>query len=220
MYQEKPMTVCETMDKYGCENIDTITLLTTLIGNKDKAQKLFSNIASTVNTKHDFLLNLKTKSFQDIKFAGNLTDKETTRIMAAVEFGKRFATHTEPDVHIKNPYDAFKAIEKYLKYENHEIFLVALLNTKNRITRVVKVAEGSLSSTVVHPREILSHAIVNHAAAIIIAHNHPSGSPNPSTEDDLITEKIKEACEIIGIGFLDHIVIGNGIYYSYKEHNK
>ena len=84
--------------------------------------------------------------------------------------------------------------------------------------QVQKIAEGPLTSAVVHPREIYAPAIVNHAARIIVAHNHPSGDPYPSTEDRKLTEALREAGEVIGIPLLDHVVIGDGNYYSFKEH--
>lgn len=81
-----------------------------------------------------------------------------------------------------------------------------------------QISEGSLTSAVVHPREVFAPAVINHAACILVAHNHPSGDPYPSTEDRHLTEALNTAGEALGIPVLDHVVIGDGRYYSFKEH--
>ena len=81
-----------------------------------------------------------------------------------------------------------------------------------------QVAEGSLTSAVVHPREVYAHAVTAHAAAILVAHNHPSGDPYPSHEDRSLTQALNDAGNVLGIPVLDHVVIGDGSYYSFKEH--
>jgi DNA repair protein RadC len=105
-----------------------------------------------------------------------------------------------------------------LRHETHEKFIVVLLNTKNRVIQIQQIAEGSLSSAVVHPREIYAPAVVNHAACVLVAHNHPSGDPYPSDEDRRLTASLEDAGRVLGIPLLDHVVIGDGRYYSFKEH--
>lgn len=107
-----------------------------------------------------------------------------------------------------------------LRSETHERFLVLLLNTKNRVIQTEQIAEGSLNSAVVHPREVFAPAITAHAAAILVAHNHPSGDPTPSREDRNLTRVLAKTGEIMGIPVLDHLVIGDGVYYSFKEHGE
>ena len=105
-----------------------------------------------------------------------------------------------------------------LRYETHECFVVVLLNTKNRVIRLQRIAEGSLTSAVVHPREVYAPAVTSHAASLIVAHNHPSGDPYPSAEDKTLTIALSKAGEFLGIPLMDHIIIGDGRYYSFKEH--
>ncbi len=140
-------------------------------------------------------------------------------LLAAVELAKRINTPTYDTCrHIVSPADAADYFMNRLRYENHEKFLIMLLNTKNRIIKIEQVAEGSLTSSVVHPREIFAFAVIHHAVCFIVSHNHPSGEPSPSSEDRNLTQKLEEVGEIIGIPLLDHIVIGDGSYYSFKEH--
>ncbi|HZJ76664.1 MAG TPA: JAB domain-containing protein, partial [Oscillospiraceae bacterium] len=91
------------------------------------------------------------------------------------------------------------------------------LNTKNNVIAIENISVGSLNASIVHPREVFNIAIRRSSSAIILAHNHPSGDPNPSTEDVNITKRLIEAGSIIGINVLDHIIIGDGIYFSMKE---
>jgi len=105
-----------------------------------------------------------------------------------------------------------------LQYEDRELFYCLQLNAKNRILSRSLVSIGTLTSSLIHPREVFKAAILSNAAAIICVHNHPSGDPTPSHNDRLITERIEEAGEIIGITLLDHIIIGaNGSYTSLKN---
>lgn len=103
-------------------------------------------------------------------------------------------------------------------FDDKETFVALFLNTKNRVIKKEIVSFGSLNANVVHPREVYKEAILNSAAHVVVAHNHPSGDPTPSREDLAITEKLYQAGEVIGISLLDHVIIGEeGYYYSMKE---
>ena len=91
-----------------------------------------------------------------------------------------------------------------------EIFCIFMLDTKNRIIGVTKVSEGSLNSSIVHPREVFKPALIAGAASIIVSHNHPSGDPSPSREDIEVTRRLSEAGKLVGVELLDHVVIGYG----------
>lgn len=120
--------------------------------------------------------------------------------------------------------DRFTSPSQVFDYFHHELrdavkeqFLVLLLDGKSRITRKVQVSEGSLNQSIVHPREVFAPAVRESAAAVIFIHNHPSGDPAPSREDREITRRLKEAGEILGIKVLDHVIIGDGVYFSFTE---
>ncbi len=120
--------------------------------------------------------------------------------------------------------DRFTSPRQVFDYFHHEFrdckkecFLALLLDGKNRIIRRVQVSEGSLNQSIVHPREVFNPAVRESAAAVILAHNHPTGDPAPSQEDIAITRRLKEAGEIMGIRVLDHIIIGDGDYLSFVE---
>ena len=92
-----------------------------------------------------------------------------------------------------------------------------LLNTKNQLIQEVEISKGSLNQTIVHPREVFNKAIKNSAASIILIHNHPSGDPTPSQEDFILTQNLVKSGKLLGIPVLDHIVVGNGDYYSFAD---
>lgn len=128
-------------------------------------------------------------------------------------------TEKKYKVKITNPWDCYKVLRDLLEYEDREHFLALTLNTKNEINSIITVSIGTLNSAMVHPREVFKSAILSNANKIIIAHNHPSGHIEPSQEDKNITNRLIQCGEILGIGVLDHIIIGDGYYYSFKENN-
>ncbi|MDB2152503.1 JAB domain-containing protein [Clostridium butyricum] len=121
---------------------------------------------------------------------------------------------------ISKPKDIVDLGKKFLDELDREELIVACLNTKNEVNSVNVVSIGSLNNSVVHPREVFKAAILSNAASIVIIHNHPSGDATPSNEDKEITLRIKESGIILGIKLLDHIIIGNDVYYSFKEHDE
>ena len=104
-----------------------------------------------------------------------------------------------------------------LRYIKQEIFKVILLNTKNEIISDIDISIGTLNSSLVHPREVFREAIKRSSNKIILMHNHPSGSIEPSMEDKKVTSRLIKCGEIIGIEVIDHIIIGDGTYFSFKE---
>lgn len=105
----------------------------------------------------------------------------------------------------------------HLSRESKEHFISVHLDQKNKIICIDTVSIGSLSSSVVHPREVFKSALLSSAASLIILHNHPSGSPEPSRDDINITKTLKDGGQLLGIPIIDHIIIGNGSYVSLME---
>lgn len=100
-----------------------------------------------------------------------------------------------------------------------EIFVMLVLDIKNKVIGAFEVSRGNLSSSIVHPREVFKRAILLNGNAIIVGHNHPSGNPAPSEEDKKVTKRLDECGNLLGIKLLDHIIIGDeGSYYSHKEY--
>ncbi|MCY0894649.1 MAG: DNA repair protein RadC [Acidibacillus sp.] len=112
--------------------------------------------------------------------------------------------------------DAFHILSLYLSGVDREHFVVMVLDTKHKVNAIHTVSIGSLDASVVHPREVLKVALLGNASSLIVAHNHPSGDPTPSTEDLVVTKRLQAACEIMGIPLLDHVIIGDERFISLK----
>lgn len=140
------------------------------------------------------------------------------QIAAAFELAKRF--YIEPDkVNIKVSRDVANLLDEYaLKHQEH--FIVITLDGANNVINVRVIFIGTLNKSMVHPREVFAPALTDRAASIVIAHNHPSGNPEPSIEDLLMTRKLKEAGEIIGIEIIDHVIITKKNHYSFQGNGK
>lgn len=116
---------------------------------------------------------------------------------------------------IRSPQDVYQ-LSLDLVSEKQEHFVVFFLNSKNQVTRRKTIFVGSLNATVVHPREVFRAAIEHASASIVCVHNHPSGDPTPSPEDIMLTQRLREAGEIIGIELLDHVIVGRTGWTSLK----
>jgi DNA repair protein RadC len=121
---------------------------------------------------------------------------------------------------IRSSATAYTVLQEYLAGTDREHFVILMLDQKNQVIGINTVSIGSLSASVVHPREVYKPAILSNCAALILGHNHPSGDPQPSREDRAITQRLKEAGALLGINVLDHLVIGaEGRYFSFADEN-
>ena len=120
---------------------------------------------------------------------------------------------------VRSSRDARDVLAQYLDGVDREHFVVLLLDQKNKIIGIHTVSTGSLTASVVHPREVFKAAILSNAAAIVTGHNHPSGDPQPSREDRGLTDRLAQAGTLLGIALLDHIIIGDGTstYFSFAD---
>lgn len=140
------------------------------------------------------------------------------QLQASKEMTKRYlAQQMAFSEMIQAPYMAIMYFQTELEEEEREVFMVLFLDNQNRLIYKEKMFFGTINQTAVHPREIVKQALKYNAAAIIVAHNHPSGSCLPSEADRSLTKKIEMACELVDIRFVDHIIVGKGDYFSFEE---
>ncbi len=160
----------------------------------------------------------RTSDLNELMQIKGLGQAKAATVLAALELGRRIASARPLDkVHVRCPQDVADFLMPRLRYATREQFLVILLNSKNLIIGTEIVSEGTLTNSVVHPREVFQPPILQHAAAICVAHNHPSGDPSPSREDKELTAVLQQAGLTLGIPLLDHLIIGDGAYYSFQE---
>jgi DNA repair protein RadC len=143
---------------------------------------------------------------------------DALRLEACIELGRRLG-YGRPlrRRRVDGPGDIARLVMPALRDADREHFLAVLLSTKNHVIDVVTVSVGSLSASIVHPREVWKPAIQASAAAIVVVHNHPTGVPAPSREDIELTRRLWQCGELIGIRLLDHVIVGDGTYESLKE---
>ncbi|MEG1914356.1 MAG: DNA repair protein RadC [Acidaminococcaceae bacterium] len=209
----------EKLQLYGAATLSNAELLAILLGSGTK-EKSALELARDLTANAGLLRNLAlTHSVEELAKTKGIGPAKATTILAALEVGKRIAYAAPLErSEITSPEAGATLLMPRLRYETNEHFLVVLLNSKNKVLQIEQVSEGSLNASVVHPREVFAPAVLHHAAAILVAHNHPSGDPTPSKEDRVLTTTLVEAGQIMGIPLLDHIVIGDAAYFSFKEH--
>ncbi len=145
-------------------------------------------------------------------------------VAASFELGRRAERESLVDIPLESPAQVHAFLAPEMQALSHESVRVLLLNTRNCFIRQDEVFRGGLNESLSHPREILRKAIMHSASAFILAHNHPSGDPSPSSADISTTRRIKEAAQTLGVALHDHIIIGAPAegravaYYSFREH--
>lgn len=143
---------------------------------------------------------------------------KAVEIRAAVELGKRICTLTDSvRPVIRSPADVSQLLMSEMRFESKEHFRALLLDAKNQVIRIAAISVGSLTESIVHPRELFREAIRHSSAALIVSHNHPSGDPTPSPEDIATTRRLVEVGRLVGIELLDHVILGDGRFVSLKE---
>ena len=210
----------EKLINNGAAALTDSELLAILIGSGTQ-EKSALDIARDLTADNGILKNIAlVHDVKELAKTKGLGRAKAALIIAALELGRRIAS-AEPLVRdsITSPEDGVALLMPRLRYESKEHFLVVLLNSKNKVLDVEQISEGSLNSSVVHPREVFAPAVLHHAAAILTAHNHPSGDPTPSKEDKDLTNTLVQAGKYMGIPVLDHIIIGDAKYFMFKEHS-
>ncbi|MBQ1913967.1 MAG: DNA repair protein RadC [Selenomonadaceae bacterium] len=161
------------------------------------------------------MMNMSVAELSSVQGIGAV---KAATILAAVELGRRLSQKAAEKVEIVHgPEDVAHYAMPRFRFEQKEHFAVMLLNTKNHILGLTDVSVGSLSASIVHPREVFQTALRYAAAAMILIHNHPSGDPSPSREDINVTQRLVKAGKIMDIPVLDHIILGDNRFVSIKE---
>lgn len=203
----------EKLIQYGPEKLSNSELLALLLrsGNKNvNAIELAGKILKKFGAKE--LPNL---NFKDLKKIPGLGPAKTCEIVACFELGKRLLKDKKAQIFL-TPKEIWEEL-KDLKNHKKEHFVIFYLDSRNQEIKRETISIGSLNANLVHPREVFEPAIRNLAAQIILAHNHPSGDPEPSEDDLEITKRLVESGKILGIEVIDHIIVAKNDFFSFKE---
>jgi DNA repair protein RadC len=160
------------------------------------------------------LASISPKEFQSVRGIG---PAKACQLVACLELGRRvFRPEDEPVIVIRRPEDA-AALTRELACAKKEHFCTLYLDTRNRVIRKETISIGTLNASLVHPREVFQPAVESSAASVVLVHNHPSGDPEPSREDLLLTKRLVSAGEIMGIEVLDHVIVARRSLVSLRE---
>lgn len=207
----------ERLARYGPEALATAELLAIIL-RTGTARESALGLANRLLSRFGSLRGIATASVEELSSVPGMGLAKAAQLRAAFELGKRLAmTGETPRPIVRSPADAANLVMEDLRHRDKEYFQAILLDTRNRVIGVTTISIGSLSQSVVHPREVFKEAISRSCAALILCHNHPSGDPSPSEEDAAITRRLVEAGKLLGMPVLDHIIIGQGSYLSLKE---
>jgi len=150
---------------------------------------------------------------------------KAAQLCASFEIANRIARESMKSSPINNPKRIYDFMAPQLRLHSTERLYVLLTDTQLNHIRTITISKGTVNQTTCHPRDVLRPVIQQQAYGFVLVHNHPSGNPSPSQPDDLMTERIQQAAEIMQVRFVDHVIIGQSIdgkdpYYSYREHGK
>lgn len=210
----------EKLYDYGPKALSNEELLAIIIrtgNNEDTAIDLARRLLSKDERG---LVALRDITLQELMETKGIGKCKAAQILAAIEIGKRINyLDALSKVKINEPSTIANLFMDEMRYLQKEHFRVVLLDTKNQIIVTEEISVGTLNASIVHPRDVFRAAIKRNANSIILIHNHPSGDPTPSREDINISHRLLEAGNLIGIKVLDHIIIGDNKYVSFKEKN-
>ena len=211
----------EKLMRLGAETLSNAELLAILIGSgstRETAVELMKRVLSDCNNN---LNTLGKKSIRELCEYNGIGEAKAITILAACELGKR---RQQEKAEERKDLGAATAIYDYMHPKMQDLDTeeawILLMNQKYRLIKTVRISHGGITETAVDVRIIMREAILANATVLALCHNHPSGIPTPSKDDDRLTERVRRACETMRIHFLDHIIVCDGSYFSYHEQGK
>ena len=216
--EERPYEKCL---EGGAESLSDAELLAVILrtGSKGESALDLSRKVLAGNDERSGLLGIYHMSISDLKQIRGVGDVKAVQIMCIAELSRRIArTRFSDGISFHDPVSVAQYYMEEMRHREQEILMLVMLNSKGRLIKDMVISKGTVRSSIISPREIFIEAIRYQAVGILLLHNHPSGIPDPSKEDILLTQRIKIAGEMIGIELLDHIIIGDCQAVSMREH--
>jgi len=210
----------ERLFRYGVEALSDLDLLALVLRSGNRGESAFA-IARRLRLHYPSVAELADATPQELASVAGIGLARAASICAAIALGRRADGSALVEGRpIAGSEQVFRHFSSRLSGLKQERFYVVLLDGKGRVMRDLRVSEGSLTASIVHPREVFRRAIREAAAAVVLVHNHPSGDPTPSPEDEALTERLRAAGDLLGIRVLDHVVVGSGCYVSFVDSGK
>jgi DNA repair protein RadC len=208
----------ERLQKYGAETLSAQEILSLILGRGIAGESVVVT-AQRLLSRFENLKGIGRASIEELSEVKGIGTAKACQIKAAFELANRMNSGPEEAEKpaVNTPAEAFELLKGRLQGKRKEHFWAILLDTRNRLIKTSEISIGTLNSSLVHPREVFKEAMSASAASLIIVHNHPSGNPEASPDDIKITQRLKQAGEIVGIEVLDHVIVGDNRYSSLKR---
>jgi len=207
----------ERLTRNGVATLSDVDLIA-LVLRTGSRERDASALAESILARTESVSRLGEETVSTLREVKGLGPAKAGSLLAAFELGRRsIATPLAAGTRIQNPRDVQRHFLPNLRRWKRESFHVVLLDGRHRLIAVEAVSVGTLTASLVHPREVFREAIQRAAAAVLLVHNHPSGDPSPSHEDRAVTRRLESAGELLGIRVLDHVIVADGGYFSFRE---
>ncbi len=207
----------ERLYHLGPESLSDAELLALLLRTGGRDGDALS-LASGLLDRHGGFEGLSRAGGRELGACRGMGPAKSAAVCASLEIGRRLsARRLQSGAAIRGPDDVYRHFFPGLRFIAHERFIVLLLNGRHRVVGQHVVSQGTLTASLVHPREVFRPALREAAAALILVHNHPSGDPTPSSEDREVTSRLAKAGEILGVRVLDHVIVAESGYCSLRD---
>jgi DNA repair protein RadC len=207
----------EKLETHGPEVLSDAELLAILLGSGIRNVTAV-DLAKQLIWKFGGLSEVAQRNFQELRKLKGIGKVKAIKIVAAFEIARRTqAVRSTERAKITGPEQIANRYMPLMRDLKREVFKIVLLDSANQIIKDVVISEGTLNASLVHPREVFKAALDDHAASLILIHNHPSGNPEPSTEDITITQQLREAGKVMGVPVRDHIILAGHKYTSLAQ---
>jgi DNA repair protein RadC len=209
----------ERLTESGAAALSDAELVALLLRTGDR-QRDALGVAARLLERFAGLRGLARASAREMCSAPGVGPAKTASLLAALELGRRLeGRRLSAGVALRSPADIDRHFRPELRDVRQEHFCVVLLDARHRVLRTETVSRGTLTASLVHPREVFRPALREAAAAMVLVHNHPSGDPSPSAEDREVTARLVRAGEILGVRVLDHVILAERGFVSLREHS-
>ena len=216
-FQEDSLLPRERLAKEGVEALSNQELLAILLRTGTRQASVFE-IAQKVLNNLSSLTDLKKMTLQELQSLSGIGRVKAIELQAMIELGHRIHKHETLEMEsILSSQKLAKKMQQELGHKKQEHLVALYLNTQNQIIHQQTIFIGSATRSIAETREILHYAIKHMATSLILVHNHPSGAVAPSRNDDHVTKLVKDACDLVGIVLLDHLIVSHSSYFSYRE---
>ena len=208
--------------KYGFSDLSPAELFAIIIGSGSQGENVVDLCQRLLNDHDNKIYKIARLDYNDLaRMYRGVGEVKALQILAAIEIARRFqGEEFDDEFQITDANAAYRYLRTFMLDKNHEEMWMLILDRAKHVKAKVKVSSGGTAATIGDEKIILRQAIVGLASSIILAHNHPSNNPRPSIQDDTLTQRVKKACDAVGIPLDDHIIVCRGDFYSYQAQGK